>query len=161
MVKIQPLHFSRGLPLFAPKTERRDGLPLTAKISKSLIAPARHNNGPTLYLICSADQPDHCVIYEQMPNGTCQAWPEALVGGVQQAECMIYQRASERMSICPRFLHQHDETQVGWPLVPLKFLQGLVVDFILALFTRFHQCVSSILITNIYRRDCPVLQILF
>ena len=67
-----------------------DGLPDNAQILNSLIAPARYSDGPTLFLICQVD--DQCVIYEQMPDGMCQAWPEALVGGAQQAECMISQR---------------------------------------------------------------------
>ena len=67
-----------------------DGLPLTAKILKSLIAPARHSDGPTLYLICSEDE--HHVIYEQMPDGTCQAWADTSSRCIQQAEGMLYQR---------------------------------------------------------------------
>ena len=70
-------------------SSRMDGLPLTAKILKSLIAPARHSDGPTLYLICAENE--RHVIYEQMPDGTCQAWAGTFIGGVQQAECIIYQ----------------------------------------------------------------------
>ena len=66
--------------------------PLAAKILKSLIAPARDRDGPTLYLICSADQPEHCVIYEQMPDGTCQAWTDTASKCIQQAESLIYQQ---------------------------------------------------------------------
>ena len=67
-----------------------DELPPDCKILKSLIAPARFSDGPTLFVLCSLD--GRCVIYEQLPDGTSQAWPEVLVGGVQQAEGMIYQR---------------------------------------------------------------------
>ena len=63
-------------------------LPANAKILKSLIAPARYSDGPTLFMVCSLD--NQCLIYEQMPDGKCQRWPEALVGGAQQAESMIY-----------------------------------------------------------------------
>ncbi len=69
-----------------------DDLPLAVKILKSLIAPARHSDGPTLYLICQVDEQNHCAIYEQLPDGKCLVWPEPPVGGVQQAEGMIYQR---------------------------------------------------------------------
>lgn len=70
-----------------------DDLPANAKILKSLIAPARYSDGPTLFMVCSLD--NQCVIYEQMPDGTCRAWTEVLVGGVQQAESMIYQRVKD------------------------------------------------------------------
>jgi hypothetical protein len=69
-----------------------DDLPLGAKILKSLIAPARHSDGPTLYLICALDGRGRCSIYEQLPDGKCLAWPEPACGGVQQAEGMIYQQ---------------------------------------------------------------------
>ena len=69
-----------------------DGLPDNVKILKSLIAPARYSDGPTLFLICQAEGQQGCVVYEQTPDGTCQRWPETLVGGAQQAESMIYQR---------------------------------------------------------------------
>ncbi len=69
-----------------------DELPLAAKILKSLIAPARHSDGPTLYLICQVDEQNYCAIYEQMPDGKCLVWPESPSGGVQQAEGMIYRR---------------------------------------------------------------------
>ena len=72
-----------------------DGLPDNAKILKSLIAPARHSDGPTLYIICSAAE-HQCCIYEQMPDGKCVLWPESPSQGVQQAECAIYQWASDR-----------------------------------------------------------------
>ena len=70
-----------------------DDLPSAAKILKSLIAPARHSDGPTLYLICQMDNERGCAIYEQLPNGKCLVWPEQMAQGVQQAEGMIYQRA--------------------------------------------------------------------
>ena len=69
-----------------------DDLPLGARILKSLIAPARHSEGPTLYLICQSDDENTCVIYEQLPDGKCLAWAEPTAKGVQQAEGMIYQR---------------------------------------------------------------------
>ena len=50
-----------------------DDLPLGAKILKFLIAPARHSDGPTLYLICQVDEHTRCAIYEQMPDGKCLA----------------------------------------------------------------------------------------
>ena len=68
-----------------------DGLPDNAKILKSLIAPARYSDGPTLFLICQVDD-QQCRIYEQLPCGNCQVWPELTERGVQQAEGMIYQR---------------------------------------------------------------------
>ena len=69
-------------------------LPLGTKILKSLIAPAKHSDGPTLYLICSVDELNRCTIYEQLPNGKTTAWPEVADRGVQQAEGMIYQRGN-------------------------------------------------------------------
>ena len=68
-------------------------LPLGSKILKSLIAPARYSDGPTLYLICQAKNENFCVIYEQLPDGRCQAWPESPARGVQQAEGAIYHQA--------------------------------------------------------------------
>ncbi len=70
-----------------------DNFPLTARILKSLIAPARHGDGSTLYVICRSDDEEGFVIYEQLPDGKCLAWPELASGGVQQAEGTIYQRA--------------------------------------------------------------------
>ena len=70
-----------------------DDLPLATKILKSLIAPARYSDGPTLYIICAADTPPRCTIYEQTPEGKCRVWPEVAERGMQQAEGMIYQRA--------------------------------------------------------------------
>ncbi len=73
-----------------------DDLPLAASILKSLIAPARHSDGPTLYVICQVGEGSGCVIHEQLPDGKCLAWPERPSQGVQQAEGMIYQRARGR-----------------------------------------------------------------
>lgn len=73
-----------------------DDLPPTAKILKSLIAPARHSDGPTLYLICQVDDVSGCVICEQLPDEKCLVWPERMTQGVQQAEGMIYQQARQR-----------------------------------------------------------------
>ena len=72
-----------------------DGLPDNVKILKSLVAPARYSDGPTLFLICQEDEGKRCSIYEQMSDGTCQRWPETLVGGAQQAESMICQWGRE------------------------------------------------------------------
>ncbi len=69
-------------------------LPDNAKIVKSLIAPARWSDGPTLFLICTTED-QRCRIYEQLPDGNCRAWPELAERGVQQAEGMIYQRATQ------------------------------------------------------------------
>ena len=68
-------------------------LPPGCKILKSLIAPARYSDGPTLYLICQTDDENVCVIYEQLPDGRCQAWTVATAKGVQQAEGAIYRQA--------------------------------------------------------------------
>lgn len=70
-------------------------LPANTHILKSLVAPARYSDGPTLFLICQSHDGKGCDIYEQMPDGNCQAWPETSVGGVQQAECRIYQRLQD------------------------------------------------------------------
>ena len=70
-----------------------DDLPLDAKILKSLIAPARYSDGPTLYLICAADTSPCCIICEQTPEGKCRMWPEVAERGMQQAGGMIYQQA--------------------------------------------------------------------
>ena len=70
-------------------------LPDNPRILKSLIAPARYSDGPTLYLICESADGKGCAIYELMPGGGCQLWPETLVGGPQQAECRIYQRPKD------------------------------------------------------------------
>ena len=78
--------------LWASSGPKVDDLPLGAKILKSLIAPAKHSDGPTLYLICSVDDQKRCTIYEQLPDGKSMEWPETILGGAQQAECLIYQR---------------------------------------------------------------------
>ena len=65
-------------------------LPPSCKIVKSLIAPARFSDGPTLYLICRSTEDDLCVIYEQLPDGKCQVWPDCTAQGIQQAEGVIY-----------------------------------------------------------------------
>ena len=67
-----------------------DDLPPTARILKSLIAQARHSEGPTLYVICLADDQRHCVIYEQLPDGSSFAWTDHTSQCVQQAESLIY-----------------------------------------------------------------------
>ena len=66
--------------------------PIASKIIKSLIAPARHSDGPTLYMICEADDSGKCNIYEQMPDGDCMLWPESPLPGRCQAEAVIYAR---------------------------------------------------------------------
>ena len=63
---------------------------------KSLVAPGRHSEGPTLYMICRAADGEGCVIHEQLPDGECIVWPDAPPRGVQQAEATIYQWARER-----------------------------------------------------------------
>ena len=65
-------------------------LPQTTKIIKSLIASARHSDGPTLYMICEAAAAGKCDIYEQMPDGDCLLWPESPLPGRCQAEAAIY-----------------------------------------------------------------------
>lgn len=67
-----------------------DTFPVASKIVKSLIAPARHSNGPTLYIICEADERGGCNIYEQTPEGECVLWPESPLPGRCQAEAAIY-----------------------------------------------------------------------
>ena len=75
-----------------------DELPSSCKILKSLIAPARYSDGPTLFPLCQANDGKGCSIYEQLPDGKCQRWSEALVRGVQQAESTICQRGSQQGS---------------------------------------------------------------
>ena len=70
-----------------------DNCSVKEQILKSLVAPARYSDGPTLFLICQKDDGQGCSIYEQLADGQCQRWPESSVGGVQQAEGMIYQQA--------------------------------------------------------------------
>jgi hypothetical protein len=64
--------------------------PATPPVLKALVAPARHGDGPTLYLICEAEKKGYCVIYEQTPEGSCIIWPGEPIHGVQQAESIIY-----------------------------------------------------------------------
>jgi hypothetical protein len=71
-----------------------DDLPPGTKILKSLIAPARYSDGPTLYLICQADDHSLFTSYEQMPDGACHVWPDTTSQGVKQAEGIIYEFAS-------------------------------------------------------------------
>lgn len=63
--------------------------PLPAML-KALVAPARHSDGPTLYLICRAEKEGYCAIYEQTGDGETILWPESPICGVQQAEEVIY-----------------------------------------------------------------------
>ncbi len=72
-----------------------DDLPLGAKILKSLIASAKHSDGPTLYLICSVDDQKRCIIFEQLSDGKSLAWPEECPRGVQQVEGLIYHRLKD------------------------------------------------------------------
>ncbi len=65
-------------------------LPITSKIIKSMIAPARHSSGPTLYVICESEDPSKCNIYEQLPDGECVLWPESPFNGRGHAEAAIY-----------------------------------------------------------------------
>ena len=60
------------------------------KVLKALIAPARHSDGPTLYLICQDEVTSRCEIYEHLPDGTCLRWSDPPVTGPQQAEAAIY-----------------------------------------------------------------------
>ena len=71
-----------------------EDLPPGAKILKSLIAPALHSLGSTLYLICQEDG-NRCMIYEQLPDGQCLSWRETPASGVHHAEGMIYQQAAQ------------------------------------------------------------------
>ena len=71
-------------------------LPDNAKILKSLIAPARYSDGPTLFLICQVDH--QLKIYEHLPCGSCRVWPELAVRGVQQAEGMIYEYSKQHIA---------------------------------------------------------------
>ena len=73
-----------------------DDLSLAARILKSLIAPARHSDGPTVYVICQLDGQEGCVIYEQLPDGRCLAWPEPPSSGLQQSEGAIDQRTQPK-----------------------------------------------------------------
>ena len=62
----------------------------TAKVLKALIAPARHSDGPTLYLICQCEKTSRWEIYEHLPDGQCLLWDDPPVTGPQQAEAAIY-----------------------------------------------------------------------
>lgn len=62
----------------------------TAKVLKALIAPARHSDGPTLYLICQCGQTGRWEIHEHLPDGKCLVWNDPPVTGPQQAEAAIY-----------------------------------------------------------------------
>ena len=75
-----------------PRNVSMDDLPPGCTILKSLIAPARHSDGPTLYLICQVSDGKGCVVYEQLPDGKSLLWTEPPAQCIQQAEGMIYQR---------------------------------------------------------------------
>ena len=60
---------------------------------KALVAPGRHNDGPTFYMICRSEDGGGCEIHEQMPDGNCVIWPGPSPKGVQQAEATIYEWA--------------------------------------------------------------------
>ena len=72
-----------------------DPLPAVTPL-KALVAPGRHSDGPTLYMICPAANGVGCDIHEQMPDGNCIVWPIPSPKGVQQAEAAIYQWAREK-----------------------------------------------------------------
>lgn len=63
--------------------------PNNSKVLKALIAPARHSDGPTLYLICQQEKTGGWEIHEHLPDGQCLVWPE-FPTGPQQAEAAIY-----------------------------------------------------------------------
>ena len=60
-----------------------------SRVHKALIAPARHSDGPTLYLICEQAKANRWEVHEHLPDGRCLIWPELLTGP-QQAEAAIY-----------------------------------------------------------------------
>ena len=60
------------------------------KVLKALIAPARHSDGPTLYLICQDEKTQKWQIHEHLPDGKCLVWNDPPVTGPQQAEAAIY-----------------------------------------------------------------------
>ena len=64
--------------------------PNNSKLLKALIAPARHSEGPTLYLICEREKAGGWEIYEHLPDGQCIPWPGPPLTGPQQAEAAIY-----------------------------------------------------------------------
>ena len=51
-----------------------DSLPDNTKVLKALIAPARHSDGPTLYLICQREATGRWEIHEHLPDGECLVW---------------------------------------------------------------------------------------
>ncbi len=67
-----------------------DSTPPSATVLKAIIAPARHSDGPTLYLICQASKTGCWEIHEHLPDGKCLVWPDPPVTGPQQAEAAIY-----------------------------------------------------------------------
>ena len=72
--------------------------PNNSKVLKALIAPARHSDGPTLYLICQQEKTGGWQIYEHLPDGQCIPWPEPLPAGPQQAEAAIYGWANKPLA---------------------------------------------------------------
>ena len=72
-----------------------DHPPSTPTPLKALVAPGRHNAGPTFYMICRAANGQGCDIHEQMPDGSCVIWPGLTLQGIQQAEATIYQWGRE------------------------------------------------------------------
>ena len=73
-----------------------DPLPNHSKVHKALIAPARHSDGPTLYLICQEEGTGRWKIHEHLPDGQCVVWSDPTVTGPQQAEAAIYGWTPER-----------------------------------------------------------------
>ena len=69
-----------------------------SKVLKALIAPARHSDGPTLYLICQRQDTSRWEIHEHLPDGQCLVWSDPDVTGPQQAEAAIYGCAGQRES---------------------------------------------------------------
>ncbi len=67
------------------------------RVHKALIAPARHSDGPTLYLICKQPNAAQWEVHEHLPDGQCLVWPELLTGP-QQAEAAIYGWSSKQSS---------------------------------------------------------------
>ena len=66
-----------------------------SKVLKALIAPARHSDGPTLYLICQQEGTGLWQIHEHLPDGQCLVWPDPPLTGPQQAEAAIYAWSSK------------------------------------------------------------------
>ena len=64
--------------------------PSNAKVLKAIIAPARHSDGPTLYLICQELKTGQWEIHEHLPDGKCLVWNDPPITGPQQAEAAIY-----------------------------------------------------------------------